>query len=172
MFLHKIKELPLKKIVAKKWTEVKHSAAHDFIRKVGIILDETSFLSKDDLIHDLIQQGIKRENIKILVFRDPIKKKEEFDYPVFSYNDFKWSGAFESDSIRTFLSQYYDLLINYFDMDKAALLLTSQLTQSGFKVGFASVNKKANDLIITTSVENHKEFTTEMFKYLRILNKI
>ena len=68
--------------------------------------------------------------------------------------------------------QSYDLLINYFEIDKAALLLTSQLTQSGFKVGFASVDKKANDLIIHTSVDNHTEFTSEMFKYLKILNKI
>ncbi len=172
MFFRRIKDISIKKIVKKKWGEMKHLTSNDLIQKVGIILDESYFHEKDDLIRDLVKQGIKKENIEILVFRNHVKKNEQFDYPVFSYKDFKWTGSFDSESIRTFLGKYYDLLINYYEIDKAALLLTSQLSKSGFKVGFASVDKKANDLIINTSAENHAEFTTEMFKYLKILNKL
>lgn len=172
MFFQRIKDISIKKIVKKKWTEMKHLTSNDLIQKVGIILDESYFHEKEDLIRDLVKQGIKKENIRILVFKNHIKKNESFDYPVYSYKDFKWSGSFDSETLRTFLSQYYDLLINYYEMDKAVLHLTTQLSKCGFKVGFASVDKKVNDLIIHTSAENHSEFTSEMFKYLKILNKI
>jgi hypothetical protein len=172
MFFQRLKDISLKKIVKRKWAEIKQLTSSDLVKKVGIILDETCFQEKDALIRELVKKGIRPENIEILVFRDHISKKETFDYPVFSYRDFKWTGSFDSDVIQRFISQYYDLLINYYPSDKGILQFISQSSRSGFKAGFASVDKKLNDLMIATDTENHSQFTEELFKYLKILNKI
>ena len=48
----------------------------------------------------------------------------------------------------------------------------SNLSKAIFKVGFASIDKRLNHFMINTNAENYKVFAEEMFKYLRILNKI
>jgi L-rhamnose mutarotase len=64
------------------------------------------------------------------------------------------------------------LLINYYDTEKAALLLVSNQSKASFKVGFSSIDKKLNHFMIDTNAENYKVFIEELFKYLKILNKI
>ena len=45
-------------------------------------------------------------------------------------------------------------------------------SKSKFKVGFDTVDKRVNHFIIKTVVEDFNEFVLELFKYLKILNKI
>jgi hypothetical protein len=52
------------------------------------------------------------------------------------------------------------------------LLAVSNQSKAGFKVGFASIDKKLNHFIINTTAEKHEEFMTELVKYLKILNKL
>jgi hypothetical protein len=66
----------------------------------------------------------------------------------------------------------FDLLLNYYDTEKPALLLVSNQSKAAFKVGFASIDKKLNHFMINTNAENYKVFVEELFKYLKILNKI
>ena len=44
--------------------------------------------------------------------------------------------------------------------------------KAGFKVGFASIDKRLNHFMIDTNAENYIVFMSELFKYLKILNKI
>jgi len=46
------------------------------------------------------------------------------------------------------------------------------LSKAKFKVGFASVSKKLNHFMIGTHAEDHEVFMSELFKYLKILNKL
>jgi hypothetical protein len=66
----------------------------------------------------------------------------------------------------------FDLLINYYDVEKSALLVVTNLSKAKFKVGFAAVNKKLNHFMINTEGGNYAIFTEELFKYLKILNKL
>ena len=71
-----------------------------------------------------------------------------------------------------FLKTKFDLLINYHEFDKMPLVYSSYLSNANFKVGFTSKDKIVNQFMINTSLENYQLFLDELFKYLKILNKI
>lgn len=172
MFLNYIKNFFTQKTVKKSLSNVKHDAANDKIKTVGIIFDESYFYEKDALVQELVNNGIEENYIKILVFKDKIKKSDVFDYPVFSHKDLSWAATFEKSEVKDFIATKFDLLINYYDTEKSALLLVTNLSKAKFKVGFASIDKKLNHFMINTNAENYKIFVDELFKYLKILNKI
>lgn len=172
MFLDKIKDFWTKKIVKKSLSNVKHNESVSSIKKIGIIIDESYFNEKNLLINQLISNGISEENIEILAFRNRVKKNETFDYTVFSYKDLSWSATIEKSEITNFINTNFDLLINYYDVEKAPLLLVTSSSKANFKVGFANVDKRLNHFMIDTQAENYKVFIEELFKYLKILNKL
>ncbi len=172
MFLNYLKNFFTQKTVKKSLANVKHTPTQSTIETVGIIFDEGYFYEKEALVEELVQNGIHENNIKILVFKDKIKKNEQFDYPVFSHKDLSWTATFDKSEVKDFTAQKFDLLINYYDTEKAALLLVSNQSKAYFKVGFAAVDKKLNHFMIDTNAENYKVFVDELFKYLKILNKI
>lgn len=172
MLLNYFKEISTKKIIRKKMSNVKHLASDNKIKTVGIVFDETYFYEKEALVNALVEKGISENDIKFLVFKSKIKKNEVFDYTVFSNKDLSWRAAFDRKEILDFTSEPFDLLINYYDTEKSALLLVSHLSKASFKVGFASVDKRLNHFMIDTNAENYRVFIDELFKYLKILNKI
>jgi hypothetical protein len=172
MFLNKIKDFWTKKIVKKKLSNVKLINSDSSIKKVGIVFDESYFYENEELLNDLIQQGIKTENIQILVFKNQIKKNEIFDYSVFSYKNLSWTASIDVKQFKDFVNSDFDLLISYYDIEKVPLLLATHLSKASFKVGFASIDKRLHHFMIDTNAENYKLFMDELFKYLKILNKL
>ncbi len=172
MFLNYFKDFSTKKIVKNSLSNVKNLASDTIIKTVGIIFDESYFYEKEALVLELIQNGIAEKDIKILVYKDKIKKNETFDYPVFTNKDLSWHATVDKKEVKDFIKEPFDLLINYYDTEKVALLLVSQASKAGFKVGFATVDKRLNHFMINTNAENYKVFIEELFKYLKILNKI
>ncbi|GEP50857.1 hypothetical protein FNO01nite_15290 [Flavobacterium noncentrifugens] len=172
MFLNYIKNFFTQKTVKKSLSNVKHSDTEAKIKTVGIIFDESYFYEKDALVQELISNGIYESQISILVFKNKIPKNESFDYPVFSHKDLSWAATFDKSEVKDFIAKKFDLLINYYDTEKAALLLVTNQSKAKFKVGFSSIDKKLNHFMINTNAENYKVFVDELFKYLKILNKI
>ncbi|WP_298223422.1 hypothetical protein [Flavobacterium sp.] len=172
MFLNYLKNFFTQKTVKKNLSNVKHIASQSAIETVGIVFDESYFNEREALVQELVAKGIHESNIKVLVFKDKIKKNEQFDYPVFSNKDLSWTATFDKSEVKDFTAQKFDLLINYYDTEKSALLLVSNQSKATFKVGFASIDKKLNHFMIDTHAENYKVFIEELFKYLKILNKI
>ena len=172
MFLNYFKDLATKKIVKKSLSNVYQSTSDKVIKTVGIIFDETYFYEKEALVKELIYNGINQHDIKILVFKNKIKKNETFDYPVFSNKDISWLSTIDKKEINDFITTPFDLLINYYDTEKPILLLVSHLSKASFKVGFSFIDKRINHFMIDINAENYKVFTEELFKYLKILNKI
>jgi hypothetical protein len=172
MFLNYLKDFSTKKIVKNSLSNVKHLSSDSIIKTVGIIFDESYFYERESLVNELIKNGIDECNIKILVYKDKIKKNEVFDYPVFSHKDLSWTGTVDKKEVKDFIKEPFDLLINYYDTEKVALLLVSHLSKASFEVGFATVDKRLNHFMIKTNAENYKVFVEELFKYLKILNKI
>ena len=172
MFLSQLKNFLTKKIINKSLSNVKAIASDGIITTVGIVYDESNLSEKEDLVSELIKNGIQENAIKVLVFRDKVKKNEVFDYPVFCNKDMSWSATFDKQEVVSFVATEFDLLINYYDVEKAPLLLVSQLSKAKFKVGFATIDKRLNHFIINVSANNRAVFMEELFKYLIILNKI
>lgn len=172
MFIKYIKEISLKKILKSNLQNVKPSSLLTPIKTVGLLIDESYFEDKEQLISELVRLGIEENNIKTIVYKDKIKKSETFSNPTFCNKDMSWKGNFEPVFVNEFMNNPFDMLISYYDIEKAPLLLMTNHSKALFKVGLSTVDKRLNHLMINTNAENHKVFVHELFRYLKILNKI
>ncbi|PZR20034.1 MAG: hypothetical protein DI539_12095 [Flavobacterium psychrophilum] len=172
MFLKFIKDFALKKIIKKSLSGYKPVADSEVVTTVGVIIDESYFFDKENLILDLIANGIQRSNIETLSFKERIKKKEIVDCCHYTRKDISATGTFTKDDVAAFINKPFDMLISYYDVEKAPLLLATIKSKAKFKVGFASIDKRLNNFMISSQAEKHAEFISELIKYLKILNKI
>ena len=172
MFYNIIKNFFLKKNVTKRLATQNSSGSNDKVLTVGVLVDETYFNETCQLVERIVSQGIQESNISILVYKDKIKKKEVINEPFLSLKNISLSGEINKIEVNDFIETPFDLLINYYDVNKSALLLLSTKSKAKFKVGFDTVDKRVNHFIIKTLVEDFNEFVLELFKYLKILNKI
>ena len=171
MFLNIIKKLILKNKVSKLLPNLSVNQI-DLIKSVGLIFDGNTTLDIETIIAELLKYGIQENQINVLIFKDMINKKENLKYDVFTYNDINWSGEITNLKAELFLKTNFDLLINYHDFEKIPLVYASYLSKANFKVGFTSRDKLVNQFTINTSLNNYKLFIEELFRYLKILNKI
>jgi hypothetical protein len=171
MFLNIIKKLILKNKVSKLLPNLSVNQI-DLIKSVGLIFDGNTTLDIETIIAELLKYGIQENQINVLIFKDMINKKENLKYDVFTYNDINWSGEITNLKAELFLKTNFDLLINYHDFEKIPLVYASYLSKANFKVGFASRDKLVNQFTINTSLNNYQLFIEELFRYLKILNKI
>jgi hypothetical protein len=172
MFLNHIKDYFLKRILKNSLQNVKSISSEVSIQTVGVLIDESYFSEKDALVKELIANGILESNIKIIVYKDKLKKNEAYSQPTFSIKHLNWKAEITNPTVTDFINEKFDLLISYYDVERAILLNITQNSKSRFKVGFSSVDKRLNHLMINTNAENYKVFVHELFRYLKILNKI
>lgn len=172
MFLSYIKEFSLKRLLKKSFQEIKNNQSLNTIKSVGLIIDESYFNKKESLIDELVANGIRKDRINILIFKDKINSNEVFSYATFNNKHISWNGKFSEKVVSNFILEKFDLLISYYDIEKTSLLVITNKSHAIFKAGFSNIDKRCNNLIITTTAENYKVFVFELFKYLKILKKI
>lgn len=172
MFLNYLKDYFLKRILKNSFQNVKSISSSVSIQTVGVLIDESDFPEKEALIEELIAHGIAENNIKTIVYRDNLKKSEVYSQPTFSIKHLSWKAEITNPTVNDFINENFDLLISYYDVERAILLNITHNSKALFKVGFASIDKRLNHLMINTNAENHKVFVHELFRYLKILNKI
>jgi hypothetical protein len=172
MFLNFIKDFGLKKIIKKTLSNYKAAASPDRVITIGILLDESYFAGKDALINELVNQGVSSKSITTLSFLEGVKKGQVVDCCYFTRKDISAGGTFEKQDVATFINTPFDLLISYYDVAKPPLVLATLKSNATFKVGFATVDNRLNSFMIASQAERYKEFTEELLKYLRILNKL
>lgn len=171
MFLNFLKKFLLKRKLKNALLIVTDSFSDDKINTVGLIIDETSFNDKEQLLTQLIAKGVDESHITLLLYHDKHKKRD-LKFNSFSLKSVSWSGAINNTEVVDFKAKPFDLLISYYDVEKAPLLLVTQRSKAKFKVGFSTIDKRLNNFIIQTTTENSTIFIDELFKYLKILNKI
>jgi hypothetical protein len=172
MFLNYIKSVLVKRVLKNSIRNVAGDNLKNPIKTVGLLIDESCFLESNDLIKEIVSNGIAENAIKVIAYRDVLKKNEVYLHPTFGLKDFSFKGNAEVQSINEFVSDDFDLLINYYDVEKPILLLLTNNCKAKFKVGFSSIDKRLNHLMISSKAENYIVFTQELFRYLKILNKI
>lgn len=172
MFLNFFKDLSVKRVLNNSSDTFVDLQAEKKIEKVGVLIDETYFSNKEEILQLLIDNGILKENLSVLFFKNKYKKKEQILEPHFSFSNISWLGTIESQDVKDFIAQDFDLLISYYDENKRPLQVVTHFSKAAFKVGFASIENRFNHFMIDTEMENHSLFMNEMFKYLRILNRI
>ena len=171
MFLNVIKDFFLKRILKNNLHNVMISSASS-IKTVGLLIDESYFFEKDALVKELKANGILENDVKLIVYKDKLRKNVVYSLPTFSIKHLDWKAEITYPAINDFINEKFDLLISYYDVEKAILLKITHNSKAQFKVGFSSIDKRLNHLMINTNAENYKVFVHELFRYLKILNKI
>ena len=156
MFLKFFKDFFLKRKLKKSLSNVKNEFSNESIRTVGILIDESYFTETGNLVNELVANGIHEADITLLAYRDKVKKYEIFEHTTFSLKDISWDAEIISHDVKAFMDKNFDLLINYYDVEKASLLLVSCTAKAGFKVGFSTIDKRLNHFMISTIAENYK----------------
>ena len=172
MFLNYIKEILLKRILKNSYKVLNNNQNLTIIKSVGLIIDESNFDKSEKLINEIVAGGIRKDNIKVIVYKDKLNQNEVFSYPTFNNKHINFSGKFTEKVVIDFINNQFDLLISYYEIEKSSLQIITNNSKANFKVGFANVDKRLNHLMINTTLDNYKIFTFEVFKYLKILKKI
>ena len=172
MFLNYIKEISLKRILKNSYKVLTNNQNLTIIKSVGLIIDESNFDKSEKLINEIVAGGIRKDNIKVIVYKDKLNQNEVFSYPTFNNKHINFSGKFTEKVVIDFINNQFDLLISYYEIEKSSLQIITNNSKANFKVGFANVDKRLNHLTINTTLDNYKIFTFEVFKYLKILKKI
>ena len=98
MFYTIIKNFFLKKNVIKRLATQNSIASNDKVLTIGVLVDETYFAETSQLVERIISQGIQKNNISILVYKDKIKKKEEINEALKKVDPELGQTLFVSDS--------------------------------------------------------------------------
>ena len=172
MFLKIIKNFLLKNKVSKLLSNTPANDSVGVIQCVGVVFDGNLNLEIENILKELVKHGIDENQIKVLIFKNKIRKNEVFSHEIITYEDINWSGEITNSKAELFLNTNFDLLINYHEFDKPPLVYLSYLSKANFKVGFNTQDKIVNQFMVNININNYQLFVDELFKYLKILNKI
>lgn len=172
MFLNYLKEFLVKKILKKSLLDVKDSSFFGNVKTVGLVIDEGYFTKTKALVAEIVANGIAEENIELLLYKSKSNEQIVSSITKLKPSDLDRKGQIKNQAVNEFLAKDFDLLISYYDVDKAVLLVVTQESRAKFKVGFSTIDKRLNHLMIKTNSDNYKIFIQELFRYLKILNKI
>lgn len=150
-------------------TEVFRTMPLHKIQSVGIITFE-EISSKIDLQKE-IGAILGTRNARIYSLRK-FSKTDEFSYKHFTENDINWKGKFTQTSFQIFLEEPLDLIIGYFHVNNIFLETAILQSKAQFKVGFSGVNPNLYEIEISEKTENIVAFTSELKRYLKIINKL
>lgn len=171
MFLNYLKEFFVKKLLKNSLLDVKAGTFNGKIETVGLIIDESYFNQTQQLISELAANGIVKERIELLLYKSKSKENLTSLVTKLEPGHLNWKAQIKNQAVNDFLAKDFDLLISYYDVDKAVLLVATHESKAKFKVGFSTIDKRFNNLMINTNSENYKIFVQELFRYLKILNK-
>jgi hypothetical protein len=172
MFLNFIKDFGLKKNIKKTLSQYVPASSPGNVATIGVLIDESYFFNKEALIKELAAHGIVAKNIETLSFREKLKPKEVVDCCYYTRKDIAADGTFSKEDVAVFINKPFDLLISYYDVAKPPLVWATMRSKAKFKAGFSSVDNRLNTFMISSQAEKYKEFVAELFKYLKILNKL
>jgi len=114
---------------------------------------------------------IKTNRITIIAFTEDEKSESGMWDSVYNPKDFGWKDNVKNQELQQFIDTDFDLLINYYTKENIGLKLITASSKAKMKVGILQTDERFNDLIIKTDIKDIKTFTSELIKYLKILNK-
>ena len=172
MFLNYIKDFIVKKTLKKSLKNLESNFSTNGIEKVGLLIDASTFMETDQLIKELTTIGFSLNNIHTIIYSDKLKKVDAVSSFTFNDSSIKWDGEIVNQEINSFIKKEFDILISFYEIERAILMKITHDSKAHFKVGFSSIDKRLNHFMINSTSTNHAVFVNELFKYLKLLNKI
>lgn len=172
MILKGFKEKSNEKYLNKLLSERHVNINEDAVVSLGVILniDEIDDFELFTKLADYIK--VRPNRVKIIAFSE--SKKEVLNTWDECYNpkDFGWKGVIKNSELESFLDTKFDVLISYYEQEILELKMITAFSKAKFKIGILQSDERINDLIIKTTLNEFDVFKEEVFKYLKILNKI
>ena len=139
-------------------------------RRMGVILEA----EEDELLNSFFQlkEDLKfaDEDIQIIISRKRGLKSDIFEYPSVSIQDLNWKGSI-SDEASAFVNSAYEVLISFTAEENKMADFLVEVSRANLKVGRKKADEKGIfDLNISAELSEPEIFTTELKKYLQILN--
>ncbi|CAA0224676.1 hypothetical protein V3A08_00105 [Tenacibaculum maritimum] len=143
----------------------------DKIKTVAVLIDEDieNQISLKDISEKL---NVNINLISVLVYQSDSKNEVIGGFNYFTEKDFGRRGSLKSNNLKSFVKKDYDVLINCTSQSNLYLNMLTLLSQAKFKIGFADIDDRLFDLIITDGTFDASIFNKEIHKYLTILKKI
>ena len=114
------------------------------------------------------EKGETKWNVKLIGFDD----EGYLLFKSFTEKDIDWNGKIKDASLESFIDNPFDLLIGYFNNKNLYLEYCALKSKATFKIGFAKVNDKIYDLVVSQDPKNIDSFIEIIRKYLELLQKI
>ena len=143
------------------------------LKTLAVLIDASQSVNIVSLLKLANELGVKSERLKVMGYKENQKEvdnNEEAAY--YSGKSFGVNGAIKSKSLQEFINEEYDVLINFYEEDLIELNYVAAASKAKFKVGFAAVDNRINDLIIGATTNDTNLFIAELKKYLKILQII
>lgn len=172
MFLDYLKRFSVKKIVKNSLLNVKSSSFFGNIKTIGLVVDESHFANTQSLVNEFVANGIAEKDIELLLYKGKSNISFVSTVTKLESSHLNWKGHINNQAVSDFIAKDFDLLVSYYDVEKIILLVVTNDSKAKFKVGFSAIDKRLNNFMINTNQENYKIFVQELFRYLKILNKI
>ena len=167
--INKFRQRFLEKKIQESITSLKSSSRklQKPIKTIGCIVDTSLDLDYSDILDLAFEIGLKEKDFKIISFSNSIYN-DPFCKMRISEKSVNFYGKIISADADEFISQNYDMLINYFGDNKVLTLLSSK-TNAKIRIGFDTSNQNINDIIFNDIFNNFKKFREQLLKYLNFL---
>ncbi|WP_298541041.1 hypothetical protein [uncultured Aquimarina sp.] len=143
------------------------------IKSLAVLIDASQSVNVLSVVKLANELGVKSERLKVMGYKEDQKEISD-DKDAAYYNDrsFGVNGSVKSNSLNDFINNDYDVLINFYSESKLELDYVAAASKAKFKVGFAEIDNRINDLVIGAANQNINLFISELKKYLKILQII
>lgn len=140
------------------------------VSTIAIILDNDALVNV--ITSNLLSRfSFQKEAITFLVYRKFIKNQEASPR-FFSEKEIGYKASLKSDNLNNFVKKDYDLLINYTKQSNLYTNIITLQSQAKLKAGFAEIDDRLFDIVVSDPTFNEAVLNQELKKYLTILNKL
>ncbi len=136
------------------------------IEHMSVIMEEYQFENKDTLLDLKKKTGLKLKPEDILVYSLRKNTEPRNDCSFFSKRDFGFFGKIKNQEVISFLSNDFDLLVNYCNPDNEEARIVLLKTKAKLVAGFDD-NQVLQDFSFKIDRSDLSEFNTELSKYLK-----
>lgn len=141
------------------------------IVKIGCLIDMDVIKDIDPLLQLTKFYGVRPENYIFLGYKRKSDETHANGVPFLTDREINWQGKIRNYHADRLAEQEYDVLINYFNEPKLALLLLSSSIKAKLRIGFQGIDMTYNDIIINCKLEEENIFIEETKKILETILK-
>ena len=170
MFFKGLKEKSIQKAITKTNSFRVLNDENTAVKKLGLIVN-TNDVAISDADIKKIKAVFLNPHIEMVFFTKEDKKSNQ-DNALISPKNIGWRAVLKSKELKTFSATNFDILISLSFSFNIYFNVITAMTKANFKVSTSEYNQELNDLSLTMTHFDIGMFTSELKKYLTILNRI